>query len=99
MDNIPSESSIENVLKELKKDPGPAEAAKEPAAQGEADKELKNLKNVLEQADAQAGLADTIAQIEPKQIAPATENAKEEPLFNENFLKLEQLIKNFKERK
>jgi len=95
-DNIPSEPSIEDVLKELKQSasqPGPAKKAEASVA---SDSELKNLKNVLQQADAQAGFSAPPADMKPEQPVLTDEETKKEPVFNENFLKLGKIIKDLK---
>jgi hypothetical protein len=89
MDNNTSEPSIENVLKELKQDADQGDLPKEPATSDTSDSELKNLKNVLLEADLQAGSV-------PSQQEAILPNEKKEISFNENFLKLEKLIKELK---
>ncbi|MFA6379311.1 MAG: hypothetical protein WCX16_05995 [Candidatus Omnitrophota bacterium] len=93
MDDHSSEASIENVLKELQQGADQAVPAKEPPASAAMDKELKNLKNVLLTADLQAGSVPV-----KKDNLPVDSVDSKEIVFNENFLKLERLIKDLKSR-
>ena len=77
------EEKIEDVLREMKQG---LEAAPE--------RELKNLKKVLESADAQAGAELPAAAPAPAQPSDAKPN--NEPVFSEKFLQLEAMIKKFK---
>ena len=99
MDKNPNESSIEDVLKELKHGVSEQEMPKELIISNAGDSELKNLKNVLLQADAQAGFSKEAADAASQQPESAEANKKNELVFNENFLKLERLIKDLKQRK
>jgi hypothetical protein len=87
------EPKIEDVLKEIKKEfvgqsPDDVSAASDkPEASA-----IQNLKKVLEEADAQAGSLKDRSQstVEPKEASVD---------FNENFFKLEQLIKEMKKER
>lgn len=93
MDSNTGESNVEHVLKELQQENSDGKApCSAPAACSQEDRELKNLKNVLSAADAQAGVSPVL----PEDLAPP---ANEAAGFSANFLKLEQMLKKLNESK
>lgn len=86
------EPKIEDVLKEIKKEVVGQAAGFSPDKPGE--NEIQNLKKVLKEADAEAGVFRGSA----KNVDQANDPKSAETRFNENFLKLEQLIKDIKKQ-
>jgi len=94
MENISKEPSIEDVLKELKQGSLSADPQKEKRAV--EDSALQKLKDVLHQADAQAQGVEGSEKTQQEQLMGVQEKEYPSPSFNENFLKLEKIIKDLK---
>lgn len=95
------EEKIEDVLKQVKKEfanaslDGASTGHEEQVRPQEAkENELKNLKNVLLEADLQAGSTPA----KKDAVASGDQGGKKKISFNESFLKLEQMIKDLKRR-
>lgn len=93
-------SSIEEVLKEIKKEvlqENPSDSAQERSLEAlpkPQEQEIENLKKVLHEADAQADVS--IQEVQGRE-EPQNEQRPDVD-FNENFLKLEKLLKELKKQ-